>query len=114
MPDFVDAPPLGAIGIPDPELGEMIARPEAMAPYIDTEAQILEAAVLQTEADLQEAEETITFQVTAPIIRSVKMEKLSSGADTASSGAVKPASSPPPRKRKKKTRPVDEIDDIFG
>ena len=104
----------GTIGNPNYELGETVPRTmllDTSSPKGDVlSLQISGApAILHADVEMQEAEDAISFEVTAPIIRSVQRDKI---APVTSFGGDEPTRTVLPRKRKK-AQPLDEIDSIF-
>jgi len=113
----VEEPPVqqGITSNPDYELGETVPRIillDTSLPKDDVlSLQISGApAILHADVEMQEAEDAISFEVTAPIIRSVQSDKIVS---VTSFGGDEPTRTVLPRKRKK-AQPLDEIDSIFG
>jgi hypothetical protein len=105
----------GITGNPDYELGETVPRTmllDTSPPKDDVlSVQISGApAIFHADVEMQEAEDAISFEVTAPILRSVQRDKI---APATSFGGDEPTRTVLPKKRKK-AQPLDEIDSIFG
>jgi hypothetical protein len=105
----------GTTSNPDYELGETVSRTmllDTSLPNDDVLSLPISgvSAIPHTDVEMQEAEDAISFEVTAPIIRSVQRDKI---APVTSTGGDEPTRTVLPRKRKK-AQPLDEIDSIFG
>ena len=118
MWELVEEPSVlqGITGNPDYELGETVPRTmllDTSPPKDDVLSLQISGApgILHADVEeMQESEDAISFEVTAPIIRSVQRDKI---APVTSFGGDEPTRTVLPRKRKK-TQPLDEIDSIFG
>jgi hypothetical protein len=104
---------------PSHELGETVARTMSVDTPMQQEDSLLSQVpgaptLLHADVDKIDAEDAISFEVTAPIIRSVQRSKATQVTSNSTHGNAGVPPTNLPRKRKRKAQPLDEIDTIFG